>query len=329
VGETRISRLELKPSENRLQVDFVGIDYEPGDMLRYSYKLQEADADWSPPRSQHSVNYAALSAGTYHFLVKAVTSDGQESVAPAGIDFVVLPPVWRRWWFESLAVAVAIAGVFAAHRHRVAQAVSLERIRTTIATDLHDDIGASLAQIAILSEVARVNANGQGRAGEPLERVATLARELVDSMSDIVWSIRSEAHGMESLIRRMREFAIDLLSSQGIDFELRTPPRGKSAELSLQARRQVFLIFKECIHNAARHSRCTAVKAELKIADRAAVLTIEDDGTGLRPEEKPPGWTGGTGIANMRRRSQQLGGSMHLTSKPGEGCSVAIHFPMG
>ncbi|MGA3203063.1 MAG: two-component regulator propeller domain-containing protein [Bryobacteraceae bacterium] len=314
VGETRISRLELKPSENRLQVDFVGIDYEPGDMLRYSYKLQEADADWSPPRSQHSVNYAALSAGTYHFLVKAVTSDGQESVAPAGIDFVVLPPVWRRWWFESLAVAVAIAGVFAAHRHRVAQAVSLERIRTTIATDLHDDIGASLAQIAILSEVARVNANGQGRAGEPLERVATLARELVDSMSDIVWSIRSEAHGMESLIRRMREFAIDLLSSQGIDFELRTPPRGKSAELSLQARRQVFLIFKECIHNAARHSRCTAVKAELKIADRAAVLTIEDDGTGLRPEEKPPGWTGGTGIANMRRRSQQLGGSMHLTS---------------
>jgi signal transduction histidine kinase/streptogramin lyase len=344
VGETRVSRLELNPSQNQLQVDFVGMDYEPGDTLRYTYKLEGADSDWSPPRSQHAVNYAALSGGEYHFQVKAVTSDGLESTVPAKIDFIVLPPVWRRWWFESLVLALAIAGVFAGHRYRVAQAVSLERIRTTIATDLHDDIGSSLSQIAILSEVVRVNANGQGRAtgegpangqghaAESLERVATLARELVDSMNDIVWSIHSEVRGMDSLIRRMREFGIDLLSSQGIDFELRTPAAGKNVELSLQARRQVFLIFKECIHNAARHSRCTAVVAELKIADREAVLTIEDNGTGLRQEDKTVGarseLPGGTGIPNMRRRSQELGGRMQLTSKPCEGCCVEIRFPM-
>ena len=325
IGESRLSGLELKPSGNQLQVDFIGIDYEPGDILRYTYTLKGADSEWSPPRSQHAVNYAALSPGTYHFLVKAVTSDGGESPVPAQLDFIVLPPIWRRWWFEALAMALTAAAVFAAHRYRVAQAVSVERIRTAIATDLHDDIGSSLAQIAILSEVARVNANGAGRPGEPLERVAILAREVVDSMGDIVWSIRSEAHGMESLTRRMREFALDLLSSQGIDFELRTPEMGKPAELSLQARRQVFLIFKECIHNAARHSRCTAVMAELRIADREAVLTVEDNGTGLRPEDKT---TGGTGISNMRRRSAELGGRMELTSKPGEGCSVAIRFPM-
>jgi ligand-binding sensor domain-containing protein/signal transduction histidine kinase len=325
VGEERISRLELKPSENQLQVDFVGIDYEPGDILRYTYKLDGADSTWSPPRSQHAVNYAALAGGEYHFLVKAVTSDGLESAVPAAIDFVVLPPLWRRWWFEGSALALAIAGVFAAHRYRVAQAVSLERMRTAIATDLHDDIGASLAQIAILSEVARVNANGQGRPGEPLERVATLARELVDSIGDIVWSIRVEAPGMESLIRRMREFAIDLLSNRGIDFELRSASPLDNLELSLQARRQVFLIFKECIHNAARHSHCTAVITELKMTNREAVLTIEDNGTGLRPEEKT---LGGTGISSIQRRSQQLGGRMELTSNPGEGCCVAIHFPL-
>jgi signal transduction histidine kinase len=144
-------------------------------------------------------------------------------------------------------------------------------------------------------------------------------------MGDIVWSIRSEEHGMESLVRRMREFALDLLSSQGIDFELRTADMGKPAELSLQARRQVFLIFKECIHNAARHSRCTAVIAELKIADREAVLTVEDNGTGLRPEDKVKG---GMGISNIERRSRALAGRMQLTSRPGEGCSVAIRFPM-
>jgi len=325
VGEARLSRLELKPSGNQLQVDFVAIDYEPGDIVRYTYKLVGADPEWSLPRSQHAVNYAALSPGTYHFLVKAVTSDGGESPVPAQLDFIVLPPIWRRWWFEALAIALAGAAAFAVHRNRVAQAVSVERIRTAIATDLHDDIGSSLAQIAILSEVARVNANGAGRPGEPLERVAILAREVVDSMGDIVWSIRSEAHGMESLVRRMREFALDLLSSQGIDFELRGPEMRKPAELSLQARRQIFLIFKECIHNAARHSRCSAVVAELKIADREVVLTIEDNGTGLRPEDKT---TGGTGISNIERRSRELGGRMQLTSKPGEGCCFAIRFPL-
>lgn len=324
VGDGHLSQLELKPSGNQLQVDFVAIDYEPGDILRYTYKLEGADEVWSPPRSQHAVNYAALAPGTYHFLVKAVTSEGGESPVPAQLDFTVLPPIWRRWWFETLAIVLAISGVFAAHRYRVAQAVSVERIRTAIATDLHDDIGSSLTQIAILSEVARVSANGAGRPGEPLERVAILAREVVDSMGDIVWAIRSDAHGMESLIRRMREFSIDLLSSQGIDFELRAPELEKQVVLSLQARRQIFLIFKESVHNAARHSRCTSVVAEFKIADREVVLTVADNGSGLRPTEKT---SGGTGISNMRRRSEELGGRLELTSEPGKGCRVAVHFP--
>jgi ligand-binding sensor domain-containing protein/signal transduction histidine kinase len=327
-GETRVSKLELKASGNQLQVDFVGIDLEAGDSVRYSYKLEGADSDWSPARTQRAVNYAALEAGTYHFLVKAVTSEGVESAVPAQVDFVVLPPLWRRWWFEGIALALAIGVVLAGHRYRVAQAVSLERIRTAIATDLHDDIGASLSQIAILSEVARVSANGQGRAGEPLERIATLARQVIDSMGDIVWSIHSEGQGMGSLIRRMREFAIDLLSSQGIDFELHTPRFEKNVELNLQARRQVFLIFKECIHNAARHSRCSRVVAEITIEDREASITIEDNGTGIRRQEKTAGRNGGLGLSNVRRRSAELGGRMEFISKPGEGCRVEIHFPL-
>src|ERR1019366_8155023 len=170
LGETRVSQLELKPWQNQLQVEFVGLDYEPGDVLRYSYRLDGADSEWSPPRSQLTVNYAALSGGKYRFLVKAVTSEGVESASPAEIEFTVLPPLWKRWWFESLAVALAAALVFAAHRYRVTQMVNLERIRTAIATDLHDDIGASLSQIAVLSEVARAGVNGENlRAQESLQ----------------------------------------------------------------------------------------------------------------------------------------------------------------
>lgn len=327
LGEVRISNLKLEPSQNQLRADFVGLDYEPGQVIRYSYKLEGAGADWSPPRNQQTVNFAALEGGTYRFLVKAVTSEGVESAVPAEIDFKVLPPLWRRWWFESLVLALAAGLVFGAHRYRVTQIVNLERMRTAIATDLHDDIGASLSQIAILSEVARVGANGPSQAREPLERIAALARELVDSMGDIVWSIRSEPHSMESLIRRMREFALDLLGAQGIVFQLRMPTLAEELQLGLQARRQLFLIFKECIHNAARHSGCSAVSAELQIVDRELVLTVRDDGRGLEAGETPPGRNGGNGIPSMRRRAESLGGRVLITSTPGQGCLVSAYFP--
>lgn len=326
-GETRISELELQPSQNHLQVEFVGIDYEPGDVLHYSYKLEAADSAWSVPRAQQSVDFAALAAGKYRFLVKAVTAGGAESSAPAEIDFTVLPPVWKRWWFETAALLLAAALVFAAHRYRLLHLVNLERMRTAIATDLHDDIGASLSHIAVLSEVARAAVGGENRrAQESLDRVAVLARELVDSLSDIVWSIRAVPDGFDSLVSRMREFALELLGSQRIDFELRSFKGEPGAQdLGLHLRRHLLLAFKECIHNVSRHSGCTAVRAELKAVDREILLTVADNGRGLK-ETAPSG--GGNGIPGMRRRAAMLGGSMQLLSRPGEGCTVSMRIPL-
>jgi signal transduction histidine kinase len=216
--------------------------------------------------------------------------------------------------------------VFGAHRYRVTQAVNLERVRTAIATDLHDDIGSSLSQIAVLSEVARAGVNGENRrAQESLQRVAVLAREMVDSLSDIVWSIRAAPGGFDSLVSRMREFALDLLSAQGIAFELRSPAAGRGEqELSLDVRRHLFLMFKECVHNASRHSGCTAVKAELALVGREMVLTVADNGKGFGALSG-----GGNGIPGMRRRAETLGGRIEFASAPGEGCTVSIRMPLG
>jgi ligand-binding sensor domain-containing protein/signal transduction histidine kinase len=326
LGETSVSHLELKPAQNQLQVEFVGLDSEPGNVLRYSYKLEGADTAWSQPRSQLPVNYAALTSGSYRFQVKAVTSEGVESARPAEIDFVVLPPVWRRWWFESLAAALAALLVFGAHRYRVRQAVNLERVRTAIATDLHDDIGSSLSQIAVLTEVARAGVNGENRrTQESLQRVAVLAREMVDSLSDIVWSIRAAPDGFDSLVSRMREFALDLLAGQGIEFDLRSAGRGEQ-QLGLEVRRHLFLMFKECIHNVARHSGCTAVKAELLVEDHEIVLTVADNGRGFETAGQAGG---GSGIAGMRRRAESARGRVEVSSHPGDGCTVSIRLPLG
>jgi signal transduction histidine kinase len=323
-----ISDIELEPSHDRLQVEFVAFADEPENNLRYAYKLDGSDPDWSPLRRDHLVNYAALGAGKYRLLVKAVNSDGLESAVPAEVDFTVLPPFWRSWWFEALALATLAGVVYLLHSYRVAQIVNLERMRTLIATDLHDDIGSGLSQIAILSEVARARVSSDHHMPiESLERVGILARELVDSMSDIVWSIRSEADGFDSLVSRMREFAIDLLVSQGIGFELRAPSVGEHLKLSLQARRQLLLLFKECVHNAARHSGCSKVLTTLQIEDKEILLIVVDNGKGLSAIEKPPGWAGGNGIPGMRQRAESLNGSIQFDSQPGQGCTVSIRVP--
>ena len=330
VGETQIARGDLQPSQNQFQVGFVGFNDEPEESLRYTYKLEGGDSDWQGPGRDHEANNPGLGPGHCRFLVKAVNSEGQESATPAEVDFVILPPVWSRWWFQTLALASLAGLVFAAHRYRVAQAVRIERMRTTIGTDLHDDIGASLSQIAILSEVARSDARlGQSAPNERLERVAAaLARELVDSMSDVVWSIRAQPEGVDSLIRRMREFANDLLESQAIAFELRAPGPDTHIQLGLEDRRQLLPIFKECLHNAVRHSGCTAVEAELVVEGREILLRIRDNGHGLSNTGGVPRSNGGTGIPSMRRRAESLGGSMQWTSGLAGGCTVEVRLPM-
>ena len=329
LGEARVGHIELTPSANQLSVEFVGLDYEPGGALLYSYKLEGADGGWSPPRSQHSVDFAALASGSYRFLVKAINSDGIESTAPAEVDLTVLPPFWRRWWFEALALAAVVSFVYALHSYRVAQVVGMERMRTAIATDLHDDIGSSLSQIAVLSEVARAGVGPENhRTHESLERVAVLSRELVDSMGDIVWSIRAAPDGLDSLVSRMREFALDLLAGQGIEFQLQSPESVGNVHLSLGARRHLFLIFKECLHNASRHSGCTLVKACLEAVDQEVRLSIEDNGRGFPPEDAAAERRrGGNGILNIRRRAEALGGCVEIRSSPGEGLSIRVVAP--
>jgi len=297
--------------------------------LRYTYNLQGGDSGWQGPGREHEANYPGLGPGRYRFLVKAVNSEGGESITPAEVDFEILPPVWRRWWFEGLAAAGLAGLIFGAHRYRVSQLVQIERMRTTIATDLHDDIGASLSQIAILSEVARSDAQASPPgAGDRLERIASLARDMVDSMSDIVWSIRVEPEGMEPLIRRMREYAIDLLESQAIGFELRAPQNILHLRLSLQGRRHLFLIFKECIHNAARHSHGSLVTSEFQVVDREILLLVRDNGVGENNRNGSQKKNGGTGIPSMKRRAESLGGRIEWSALPGAGCTVEVRVPI-
>jgi len=309
----------LRFPERPLRVDYLGLGFQPGAALRYQYMLEGADHDWSPPTDQRTVIYASLTPGAYRFRVRAVAGDGALSPRPAEVEFRILPPVWRTWWFL-LACGTGLAAlVYALHRYTVSQAVAVANVRTRIATDLHDDIGASLSQIAVLSEVARCGA-GNGHSGSPLEEIAGISRELVDSMSDIVWAINPEHDRLSNLVYRMRRFATDLLGGQGIALQFRSSMADGDLRIGANVRRQFYLVFKEAVHNIARHSGARRVEIELDREGDSLMLRVADDGRGFDPAEVNEGH----GLASMRRRATSLGTELEWDTGTGKGTALRM-----
>lgn len=330
LGETSVTGLTLESDERQMQIDFFGLALGTGENLRYQYQLEGLD-EWSEPTQERTANYPNLPAGNYRFLVRAINSDGAASEKPAVVSFTVLRPFWQQLWFLATIAVLLGASVYAFYRYRVAQLLKLERVRTRIATDLHDDIGSSLSQIAILSEVVRQKVGNNG-ASEPLNLIADTSREMVDSMSDIVWAINPQKDHLSDLIQRMRRFAEDILDAKDIGYQFVVPDNLKDVSLGADLRREVYLIFKESINNLVKYSDATEARIEVKIENHALVVKIADNGRGFDPVGAIKGGVngfGGNGLPNMRRRAKNLGGSFEIESETGAGTSVSLNVPIG
>jgi len=324
LGEKEVSKLELGRNQNQIQIDFVGLGFGLGEELRYQYKLEGADRDWSAPTDQRTITYANLAPGVYRFLVRAVSSDGGTSLTPASVAFTISPPIWRQWWFIALIATTVGLIAYALHRQRVARLVELERVRTRIASDLHDDIGSSLSQVAVLSEVLRKQI--EGRAAEfarPLAQIARVSREAVDSMSDIVWAINPQKDHLYDLTRRMRRLVSELFPAQNIEFRFRAPGNEEDVGLGADLRRQVFLIFKESVNNIIRHSKCAHAEIEIRLDGAWLVLETTDDGCGFDPAST----NAGNGLPSLNRRARAIGGELEIHSRPSIGTRIVLKVP--
>ncbi|HEY6332078.1 MAG TPA: two-component regulator propeller domain-containing protein [Blastocatellia bacterium] len=318
-----VPSLVLGPSGNDLFIEYVGLDFHSEHELKYQYKLEGVDSDWSASSTQRSVNYARLSPGSYTFAVRALNQQGLVSPEPAILRIRILPPIWRRWWFIMMAVTGVMLVAYAAHRYRIARLMELLAVRSRIASDLHDDIGANLTKIAILSEVANRQLDPAGEPAEsPINAIARISRESVASMSDIVWAIDPRRDTHLDLTRRMRQFAIDLLGSSGIDVRVESTDDDQPGRVGPDFRRQVFLVFKEAVHNAARHSHCSKVEIKIQMDGAGLILTVLDDGVGFDADQQ----SDGQGLVSMSRRAKSLGGHVVVTSGTG-GTSINLSVP--
>jgi signal transduction histidine kinase len=201
----------------------------------------------------------------------------------------------------------------------------LERVRRRIATDLHDDIGSSLTQISILSEVLRQRLGAeQAAASEPLDLIATASRELVDSMSDIVWAINPQKDHLSDLTQRMRRFASDSLTARNIRFQLSLPETDADVPLGANLRREVFLIFKESVNNMVKHAGCSEAHIELSFAEGMLRLHLRDNGRGFDTSRESEGH----GLVSMRDRAEGIGGKLDLHSRSNVGTTVNLQVPL-
>jgi len=209
-------------------------------------------------------------------------------------------------------------------------------VRRRIATDLHDDIGSSLTQITILSEVAHQNVDRKDEKSlDALTRVISVSNELVEAMSDIVWAINPKKDHLSDLLQRMRRFASDIFTARGISFRFRAPTTDSNIELGANLRREIFLVFKESVNNVVKHSGCSRADIEFQMDGDWLVLKVNDDGKGfdtaLAADASTDGvthWKGGNGIMSMRKRATEMGGQFNIVSGNGKGTTSTLRVPV-
>ena len=333
LGTRTLAEGDLPAARDAVQIDYFSVTFSL-DPPFFQYKLEGADDDWSRPTTLRTVNYERLPPGHYRFLVRTIGGEGLPPSSPATLSFRILPPVWKRWWALALMIAMAVGATVAFERYRERRVTELrrsreeriaelERVRQAIAADLHDDIGSTLTQIAVFSEVVqRRLAPADPGVAEPLAYISRASSELIDSMSDIVWAINPQRDHLKDLVHRMRRFAADTLTARGIQFKLLLPGDEQDIRLEGNLRRQVFLIFKEAVNNLVRHSGCTEAEVAMKVGGSRLLLRVADNGTGF----ETPVQADGHGLTGMQTRAAVMGGGFEIKSSK-EGTVVSLEVP--
>lgn len=316
---------------NRIEPRFAGLSYRDPGRLQYQVRLGP-DAPWRDASGRPSFHFVDLPPGTYRAEVRVSLDGLRWSERSAGLSFEVLPPFWRTWWFTSLVVVALASATYALYRYRLAHLLRLERMRTRIAADLHDDMGASLSRIAIQSELVRTPAVlRREEADRLLSEIGDSARSLVDSMSDIVWSIDPKRDDLTSLVSRVREFALGILEPLGVSLSLEVARGAANVRLAPEQRRHLYLLFKEAVNNIAKHAGCRNVSIVLRVEGERLSVEVKDDGRGFDASTPASGSSasrGGHGLRSMVDRAAQLGGTLKVASRPGQGTILNLSCPI-
>jgi signal transduction histidine kinase len=307
------------------ELGFVGISLAAGGTVGFQHRLGRQE--WSALAAERRLHLAGMSPGRYQLAVRAVRSDGATSET-ASVEIVVPTPLWRRWWVVTADALLVLGGVTLAWRARRRRRRDLERVRSRIAADLHDELGLSLSRIAVLSEVARRKADaGLDTGGAEMREVGDEARDLIDATSDMAWALDPRSDDLPSLLARLRRMMADVFDGTGLAWSFAGPDTTAALALGAEQRRHLYLILKEAVHNAARHARANRVEVRVGLERGMVTAEVSDDGVGFDPGGADA--ESGHGMTSMRRRAEELGGTLEVITGHGSGTLVRVVAPLG
>ena len=312
--------LELESGQNFLTVHFTGIDYRAPDQVTYEYRLKGADQRWIKTK-QRRVQYAALPAGEYTFQVRAKNFFNNWSEQVKAVHFTIIPPFWQRWWFYLL-IAVGVIGIilFFYHYYRINKMIELERVRVQIASDLHDDVGASLTEIALQTDFLQTT-NKDSEMNSMLKDIGQISRNVVSSLDDIVWTIDARNDTIGDLTDRMQDYANHVFGKRDVQVTYRFEDADMSCKMPVEERENIYLIFKESMNNIAKHSKADHVWVRLKYQNDGFKMVIKDNGSGSNQMKELKGngnvRKSGHGLMNMKMRSKRIGAKLNIKQENG------------
>lgn len=215
------------------------------------------------------------------------------------------------------------------HEKTIAVQAAEQRVKDRIARDLHDDIAASMSGIRILSKVAHQQfAEKIPEAGPILEQISKSAQSTVESISDLIWSVKPHPDFLNDMADRLREYAGKVLEAQDIDYQINIPRTLPILDIDIEARRNVYLLFKEAINNAVKHSKCNHLDIALSADEKQISLLVKDNGVGFDIKSKLESGVG-LGLSNMTKRARDIGGELKFHSEIGKGTTVSFVLPVG
>jgi signal transduction histidine kinase/ligand-binding sensor domain-containing protein len=339
-----VGPLKIPPGRHRIEFEYTGLSFVAPEKVRFKWRLKNFDSDWAKVSEQRVATYNYIPPGNYSFQVTACNNDGVWNETGASLKFEVLPYFWQTTWFHVFGgvATVLVAGgvVWFDTRRRMRRKVEraerqrdIERERSRIARDIHDDLGAQLTRITMMSESARGDLAHPERAAAGLEKIYDTARELTRSMDEIVWAVNPRHDTLESLATYLEKFAQDWLAGVGIRCRLDLPLQFPEWHLTSELRHNVFLAFKEALHNAVKHSGASEVLIGLTLKEKSFELALADNGRGFTAGEEMKNINispasgraaSGNGLDNMRRRLAAMGGNCEIHSAPGAGTKVVF-----
>ena len=327
--------LRLPPAHRRLEVEFGALSFYAPENVQFRYRLKGFENDWIEAGMHRSVTYSRFPAGDYVFEMTARNSDGDWNQSIASIGFVVTPFYWQTWWFRlgvlvAFTLSIVLSVRYVSFRrlqnklHKLEQQAALQKERARIAKDIHDDLGANLAQIAYLGELAQMDRHEPDKSAERIGKMSATARKSIKSLDEIVWAVNPRNDTLAHLVDYVGQFALDYLRLAGIrvrlDFPEQVPPR----ELSTDLRHNIFLTVKEALHNIVQHAGATEVWMRATYSEQALEISVEDNGHGFA---KAPDNALSDGLRNMRERMADIGGECRIISLSASGTKVVLHLP--